>query len=71
MGEHVWEWFLPITGSQGDGVRFEYNEALSNKLKKRAREIAAGHTAQSSRPIPAQPEIPPAGSVDEAKESVA
>ena len=42
MGEHVYDWFLPIHNSPGDGVRFEYNEALVNKLKARARVILQG-----------------------------
>ena len=43
MGENIWDWFLPIRSSQGDGARFPYNEALVKKLQARARAIVAGH----------------------------
>jgi hypothetical protein len=52
MGDKVWDWFLPIRPSQGDGARFEYNTALVQKLQIRAREIAL---AQSSRGENSQP----------------
>jgi hypothetical protein len=42
MGEHVWDWFLPIQKTKGDGVRFEFNQTLVKKLQARAKAIAAG-----------------------------
>jgi hypothetical protein len=39
MGDKVWDWFLPIHGSQGDGVRFEYNEVLLKRLRGKARAV--------------------------------
>lgn len=46
MGDKVWDWFLPIRPSQGDGARFPYNEALLAKLQARARAIVAGQSAR-------------------------
>lgn len=42
MGEYIWDWFLPIRPSQGDGARFPYNEELVKKLRKRARAVVTG-----------------------------
>jgi hypothetical protein len=39
MGEEVWDWFLPIRTTPGDGVRFEYNEVLLTKLRNKARQV--------------------------------
>lgn len=39
MGNKVWDWFLPIRGSQGDGIRFEYNEKLARKLRNKAKAV--------------------------------
>jgi hypothetical protein len=39
MGDKVWDWFLPIRGSQGDGIRFEYNEKLARKLRNKAKAV--------------------------------
>jgi hypothetical protein len=56
MGERVWDWFLPIRGSMGDGVRFEYNKKLVEKLMARARKSTglrvppSVHPSGSSRP---------------------
>lgn len=44
MGDKVWDWFLPIRPSQGDGVRFPYNESLVKKLRDRARAIVVGQS---------------------------
>ena len=40
MGNKVWDWFLPIRGSPGDGIRFEYNEKLALKLRNKAKAVA-------------------------------
>ena len=42
MGENIWDWFLPIRPSRGDGARFPYNEKVVKKLRERARRIVAG-----------------------------
>jgi hypothetical protein len=42
MGDHVWDWFLPLQRMKGDGVRFEFNQTLVKKLQARARAIATG-----------------------------
>jgi len=39
MGDKVWDWFLPIRGSPGDGIRFEFNEKLARKLRNKARAV--------------------------------
>jgi len=52
MGEKVWDWFLPIRGSMGDGIRFEYNKKLVEKLVARARK-AAGLQGSRSSPLSA------------------
>ena len=49
MGEKVWDWFLPIHGSMGDGIRFEYNEKLVEKLVARARKASGFPGSRSSR----------------------
>lgn len=48
MGDKVWDWFLPIRPTPGDGVRFEYNQDLVDKLRKRARKILRAQLAQST-----------------------
>jgi hypothetical protein len=48
MGDKVWDWFLPIRPTPGDGVRFEYNQYLVDKLRKRARKILRAQSAQST-----------------------
>jgi hypothetical protein len=48
MGDKVWDWFLPIRPSQGDGARFPYNEALVKKLQARARAIIAGQSLEEA-----------------------
>ena len=42
MGDHVWDWFLPIDRTRGDPARFEFNQELVKKLQARARAIATG-----------------------------
>lgn len=42
MGDHIWDWFLPIRRTKGDGVRFEFNQTLVKKLQARAGAIARG-----------------------------
>jgi hypothetical protein len=42
MGDHVWDWFLPINPTRGDPARFEFNQELVKKLQARARAIATG-----------------------------
>jgi DHHC palmitoyltransferase len=39
MGDRVWDWVFPIRGSMGDGVRFEYNERVLEKLRAKGKEI--------------------------------
>jgi len=47
MGNNVWDWFLPIHGSRGDGIRFEYNPKLVEKLQAKARRVITGkHTEE-------------------------
>jgi hypothetical protein len=48
MGDKVWDWFLPIRPSQGDGARFPYNEALVKKLQARARATIAGQSLEEA-----------------------
>ena len=50
MGEKVWDWFLPIRGSMGDGIRFEYNKKLVEKLMARARKSRGLRVPPSVRP---------------------
>ena len=51
----MYDWFLPIHPSPGDGIRFEYNEVLVKKLKARARYILE---SQAGRQVePAQPNV--------------
>ena len=47
MGDKVWDWFLPIRPTPGDGVRFEYNEYLVKKLRAKARKVIKSQSAQS------------------------
>jgi hypothetical protein len=54
MGDKVWDWFLPIRPSQGDGARFEYNTALVQKLQIRAREIALSHSSRVENSQPSR-----------------
>jgi hypothetical protein len=42
MGEHVWDWLLPIERTRGNPARFEFNQELVKKLQARARAIATG-----------------------------
>jgi hypothetical protein len=48
MGDKVWDWFLPIRPSPGDGVRFEYNEYLVKKMRARARKVIRSQSTQAS-----------------------
>lgn len=48
MGDKVWDWFLPIRSSQGDGIRFEYNEVLAKKMRTKAMRIARAQSAITS-----------------------
>jgi hypothetical protein len=56
LGENIYDWFLPIHRSPGDGIRFEYNEALVRKLKARARVILRDH--EGARPENNKPILP-------------
>ena len=51
MGYKVWDWFLPIRPSPGDGVRFEYNEYLVKKMRARARKVIRSQLARASSPV--------------------
>jgi hypothetical protein len=42
MGDHVWDWLLPIKQTRGNPARFEFNQELVKKLQARARAIARG-----------------------------
>ena len=44
MGDNIWDWFLPIRPTQGDGARFPYNEAMVEKLQARASAIVSGQS---------------------------
>jgi hypothetical protein len=48
MGGKIWDWFLPIRGSQGDGIRFDYNERLLMKLRTRAKEVIRNQSRQAT-----------------------
>jgi hypothetical protein len=48
MGDKVWDWFLPIRPSPGDGVRFEYNEYLVKKMQARARKVIRAQSVRTS-----------------------
>ena len=47
MGDTVWDWFLPIRPTQGDGIRFEYNEKMVAKLRARAKEVMRAQATKS------------------------
>lgn len=51
----MYDWFLPIHQSPGDGIRFEYNEVLVKKLKARGRYILESQAGR--RVEPAQPNV--------------
>ena len=42
MGNNVWDWLLPIRGSEGDGIRFPYNQKLVEKLQAKAQRVIRG-----------------------------
>jgi hypothetical protein len=46
MGNNVWDWFLPIHGSRGDGIRFDYDPKLVEKLQTKARRVIMGKHAE-------------------------
>lgn len=51
MGDKVWDWFLPIRSSPGDGVRFEYNENLVKKMRARARKVIRSQSARTGSDV--------------------
>ena len=51
MGDKVWDWFLPIRPSPGNGVRFEYNEYLVKKMRARARKIIRSQSARAGSDV--------------------
>jgi len=49
MGDKVWDWFLPIRGSKGNGINFEYNEMLVKKLQKKARNVMSTQASRAGK----------------------
>ena len=44
MGDKIWDWCLPIKGSKGNGIKFEYNDALLKKLRIKALTVVGTQT---------------------------
>ena len=51
MGDRIWDWFLPIRPTPGDGVTFEYNERLVKKLRARAKRVLGSQSSVSGTVI--------------------